>query len=555
MKQLIILFIITLFSTVGELHGQKVFQDSILCSPYKLKNNFKNAPLEIDLPGDSFTISFCVLDHVNHPIGFNLWDNKGQLFFQYKNNQIKRLGEKNKQLTGAFKNYWHQLVLIYQDQQLSVYHNGVKVLKRKQVQKLDNWQLKLTGDLGNEPYMQLKDLIKTFTVYQSPLQEAAIEQNFQNLTDLIDQGKLPGDTATYLVGPFLTFPTSESVQVTWETQEPATAIVRYGTTYPLMQTQKIEEPNTIQHIRLSNLEAGTNYFAEVELLGSDKLADRVQLSFKTAPLDLQALRFAVIGDTESRPFINAQLGKLIWGDRPDFFLLCGDVTDGGQQAFKNQWTQEFFSGTSALMQRVPLVPAAGNGDSDLYWFNRYFNPPSDDGYYSFQWSNAEFFILNSNLTDQLAPDNSQYRWLEDKLKNSQATWKFIVLHYAPYSSDEDDYGDSYKGTSTWGDPNMQKLIPLFEQYRVDMVLYGHLHCYERSWPILHNQVVNQGVVYVETGGAGGNLEDFAPHRSWFSAKTFRGHHYVMVNVFNQQLRMDTYNIEGQLIDTYELKHK
>jgi hypothetical protein len=54
-----------------------------------------------------------------------------------------------------------------------------------------------------------------------------------------------------------------------------------------------------------------------------------------------------------------------------------------------------------------------------------------------------------------------------------------------------------------------------------------------------------------TGGAGGSLENFAPHHTWFNAKTFRGYHYSIANVFENTIRIDTYNIDGSLIDFYE----
>src|SRR3546814_19252512 len=82
--------------------------------------------------------------------------------------------------------------------------------------------------------------------------------------------------------------------------------------------------------------------------------------------------------------------------------------------------------------------------------------------------------------------------------------------HAPWSSDEDDYGDTWKENSTWGDTTLRKVIPLFEKYDVDMVFYGHLHCYERSKPLLGDKIDrDNGIVYVMCGGAGGNLEDFA----------------------------------------------
>ncbi len=74
------------------------------------------------------------------------------------------------------------------------------------------------------------------------------------------------------------------------------------------------------------------------------------------------------------------------------------------------------------------------------------------------------------------------------LAESKSLWKFVVHHHPPYTSDENDYGDTYKELSLLGDPDVQPLIPLYEQYRVDIVFYGHIHDYERTWPIRQNRI-------------------------------------------------------------------
>ena len=47
--------------------------------------------------------------------------------------------------------------------------------------------------------------------------------------------------------------------------------------------------------------------------------------------------------------------------------------------------------------------------------------------------------------------------------------------------------------------------PLFYQYRVDFVLNGHVHAYERTHPMYNYTVDQCGPVYL-TMGDGGNVE-------------------------------------------------
>jgi acid phosphatase type 7 len=73
-------------------------------------------------------------------------------------------------------------------------------------------------------------------------------------------------------------------------------------------------------------------------------------------------------------------------------------------------------------------------------------------------------------------------------------------------------------------------------------------------PIEANKVSEQnGVVYIQAGGEGGNLEDLAPTRAWFSAKTYRGHHYCIVGVNGGSLSFKMYDTEGRLKDFLELR--
>ncbi|MBK8001302.1 MAG: metallophosphoesterase, partial [Verrucomicrobia bacterium] len=79
-------------------------------------------------------------------------------------------------------------------------------------------------------------------------------------------------------------------------------------------------------------------------------------------------------------------------------------------------------------------------------------------------------MIDSNK--DCGPGSEQYRWLEKALARSRATWKFTAHHHPIFSSDENDYGDHWKGRPTepftYGDTNVQRLVPLYEKYGVDI---------------------------------------------------------------------------------------
>jgi hypothetical protein len=205
-----------------------------------------------------------------------------------------------------------------------------------------------------------------------------------------------------------------------------------------------------------------------------------------------------------------------------------------------------------LLGRIPMFPVPGNGESDLYWYRQYHAMPLPPERYRFRYGNAEFFMLDSNRS--LGPGSEPYAWLDQQLADSTASWKFVAHHHPVYSSDEDDHGDSFRGPSSLGDENPRSAVPLYEKHGVDIVFYGHIHAYERTWPMAGGSINEQrGVRYIQTGGGGGNLENFTPTRNPFSSKLHRGHHYCLVSIHNRTLRFQMFDLEGRLRDMFEVR--
>ncbi|MFZ4733510.1 MAG: metallophosphoesterase, partial [Pirellulales bacterium] len=171
------------------------------------------------------------------------------------------------------------------------------------------------------------------------------------------------------------------------------------------------------------------------------------------------------------------------------------------------------------------------------------------------------FMLDSNK--KVDPESEQYRWLEEQLAGIRAArargapapvWTFVSYHHPSYSSDEDDYGNLWKGKSTWGDTRIRPLTKLFDDYAVDFVWNGHIHSYERTWPVRDGRVVEDGgTIYMITGGGGGGLEQAGPIRPPFQNNVRRGHHFVFVSVNGHDLELKSYGLEGQLFDTLRVR--
>jgi 3',5'-cyclic AMP phosphodiesterase CpdA len=353
----------------------------------------------------------------------------------------------------------------------------------------------------------------------------------------------------FVVEPFLQFGTQDGMTVIWQLEQAGAATLHWGPTEAC--DQRIDSPaaQSIHQVRISGLSAETQYFFRVTA-GEGALASEVR-TFQTACRPGTPVAFAVIGDTQERPQIARPVAELAWAQRPQFLLLAGDLVDNGEE--NSDWTEQFFPSLSPLISRVPLFPVLGNHEKNARNYFDYMALPDPEYCYQFSYGDADFFMIDSNRN--VDPDSEQYRWLDQALGESRAIWKFVCHHHPPYSSDENDYGDLWKtNQSTRGDLRVRQLVPLYEKHHVDIVWTGHIHSYERTWPIRENAAVTEGgTIYVVTGGGGGTLETPAPSRPFFQNNVRHGHHYCMVALHRGVLELKAYTLDDRLFDSLRIE--
>lgn len=527
-------------------------------------------PCDGEFPVEQFTIEVWIIDHVNQPVGMAVgsfqhenpgksgtiltyWDRSVEATLN--SDSWKETITLRAESEQPYKKLFHHLALTYDGKDAALLINGDVVRKEKTPGGpiAENGLLELAGYLENEPYMELANLVKEVRIHDKPLSPAELKERFQRLASMADEGIFFEDLFHFNAQPYLHFVTKTSVNLVWETDLASTAVIHYGLQEPLENVIEVTHPRRLQEVTIDGLQEETPYFYEVVVTNAagESLNSGI-LSFRTAPRDETSYRFAVFADTEARPHINHQISKLIWGDRPDFAMNFGDLTDGGFEDRKFEWNYEYFLGMGALHSRVPIFTVPGNGDSDLYWYSRYHKYPGKENFYWFDYGNARFFMLDSN--QPMGPDSEQYQWLESELEKTGTEWIFAGHHHPAYTSDEDDYGNTWRGTSFFGDKNVRGILELYEKYGVDMVFYGHLHSYERTFPLLQGEVnESRGVYYIQCGGAGGNLEDFAPARRSFSRKTYPGHHYGLIAIHGSRLEFQMIDSEGRLRDSFTIE--
>lgn len=360
-------------------------------------------------------------------------------------------------------------------------------------------------------------------------------------------------TQRFVAKPYLQFGTKTGMTVMWETSQPGQGWIEYTEALPFDQKTNPATIGTMHEIRIEGLKPETQYLYRVHTTASDgtELVGDT-LTMQTAVNDNSPFMFVAIGDTQKNLPVIQKLQDFAFSLRPNLEIHLGDIVDEGPN--KQEWVKELLPGSWTLMSRVPMYPAIGNHEKNHSLYYQYISTPDPEYYYTYTYGNAQYFSIDTNKP--VDPESEQYKWLDAELGKSKATWKFVYHHHPVYSSDEDDFGDTYKGKSTWGEPRYRVLTGLFEKHNVDIDFNGHVHSYERTWPLRGGKVdEDRGVIYLTTGGGGGGLESAAPSRNWFTQRVYRGHHITSVMINGKHLVLQAFDLEGRLFDTMEIRKK
>lgn len=107
-------------------------------------------------------------------------------------------------------------------------------------------------------------------------------------------------------------------------------------------------------------------------------------------------------------------------------------------------------------------------------------------YYSFDYVNAHVLTMASELS--FSKGSAQYNFVENDLKTAAANpnikWIIVNYHRVMYTSPNTCSASTCEGSSSLRDA----YHPLFDKYRVDLVLQGHVHNYQRTYPLKYDTV-------------------------------------------------------------------
>ena len=120
-----------------------------------------------------------------------------------------------------------------------------------------------------------------------------------------------------------------------------------------------------------------------------------------------------------------------------------------------------------------------NEDYQNYISHFHLNKP----YYSFDYNNVHVLVMDTDRTS-FSSGSDQYNFVQKDLKtaseNPSISWIIVTYHEPMYTSP--NACSSCNSSTTFR--NTYHVI--FDQYDVDLVLQGHVHDYQRTFPLKYN---------------------------------------------------------------------
>jgi phosphodiesterase/alkaline phosphatase D-like protein len=257
---------------------------------------------------------------------------------------------------------------------------------------------------------------------------------------------------------------------------------------------KVSSNSMEEHVHkaeITGLKPNTAYYFRV---GDESLHTWSEVgTFRTAPAG-GAFTFIDLADTQAKTedeaILSAETIEKAIATIPDatFFHINGDIVDKGTTEQQWDW---LLGHSQKSLNHITIVPSAGNHEDKNNAFYEHFNvkeaPNSDTktgAYYSYDYSNAHFIILNTN------EDSDEYRnftsaqveWLKQDVaaaKAAGAQWIIVNIHKGPYTTSNHATDEDIMGQN--GVRN--KIVPIMAELGIDFVMQGHDHIYARTKPI------------------------------------------------------------------------
>lgn len=322
------------------------------------------------------------------------------------------------------------------------------------------------------------------------------------------------------------------------------------------------EEDMVKHtVLVSNLEPGTEYVFRIGDAAKGFWEDG---SVKTAPKEGDKFTFLHISDTDGfMPSQFENLSRTLTAAKKEFPQAQMIVHTGGFTEVSNNDKQWNWATESALEQftSMPMLYASSAKDADglssvkKHWSEANLPAQNTENglYYSCDYSNAHFIVINTNATDESGKlDDAQIKWIEHDLAKSHATWNILVMNKSIYGAEDNA---ALKA----------QLLKIMEAYKIDLILQGSDKIYARTKLMNNDKVIDQecdakiinvdgrrytayqdsrGTVAVISGCAGRYFPENAPENAVFSkSEAFGENMFSAITIDGETLALGAYTVD------------
>ena len=258
----------------------------------------------------------------------------------------------------------------------------------------------------------------------------------------------------------------------------------------------------------------------------------------------EEISFSFWGDSQGGWKTFSQFAQNMARYDDDFNIGLGDLVADGSRA--SEWNS-LRQAIAPLYKKMPLFFILGNHDYDgyyddlvpKYYLQHILGEKSAKTYYDFYVGKAAFIALDPNSNFPLSIDVAQQEWMTKTMQTKKwtdADWRFLLIHQVPY-------GQGWQGYE--GDLFIRSMIDsTAETYKIDFVLSGHIHDYER----LTKKYNDHKTTFIISGGAGGGIEPKESNPFPVMDRVIKQHHSGRMTLQKNKAMMYIYDINGDIID-------
>ncbi|KAL4140320.1 hypothetical protein PRNP1_014605 [Phytophthora ramorum] len=304
----------------------------------------------------------------------------------------------------------------------------------------------------------------------------------------------------------------------------------------------------------------TNFIAYADMgtyvePGSASTAGRVYEDVMGGGYDSFLLHFGDISYARSVGYIWDQFFHLI---EPYATRLPYMVGIGNHEYDYNTGGEHDLSG-GAQPNGGSFSPSWGNfgidsaGECGVPMHHRFHAPKTGNWIYWYSFDYGGVHVIQMSSEHNWTRGSEQYEWLQHDLEQvdrSVTPWVVLTAHRMMYTTQmniEPDMKVSYKF--------QEEVEDLIYKYRVNLMMVGHEHAYERSCPLYRKECVSdgKGTVHVVVGSAGYPLgtEDFSSKYGNWSLRHVNDYGYLRIATSPEDMRVQfVLNKNGNVYDEF-----